>query len=157
MTATETLPTIKFGNMHLANGKAVAFPASTGVHMGRGFNRFALKSLDCGQLGNDAFTEVYFTTESGNVYRISQPKNGFGGHEPYWCMVSISHKASGAYRMSDVEITVGVLEVGKPFRYGPGWSSKVQAILCVNASRCYGKVNAEFVSDIRNEFNRMVA
>jgi len=120
-------------------------------------NKFNLKSLECGQRGNDAFTGVYFTTESGNIYRISQPENRFGGREPYWCVISVNYKTSGMYKFADVELMAGVLEVGKPFRYGTGWSSNIQAILCVNANRCYGKVNADFVSDIRNEFLRLVA
>lgn len=39
MTTTVELPTIKVGNLHLAKGKAVAFPATTGVHLGRGFEQ----------------------------------------------------------------------------------------------------------------------
>ena len=146
---------ITFSNLHLANGKAVALPATTGVHLGRGFSKFDLKSLECGQLGNDAFTEVYFTTESGNVYRISQPKSGFSGHKQHWSLFNLRMKDE--YQFTPAEITKGSLEAGEPFRYGfPGATSNIQAILCVNASRCYGKMNAEFVSDIRHEFAEMM-
>jgi hypothetical protein len=156
-------PTIKIGtaNLRLAVNKSVTIPSSFGYHLARGFNRFELCNVSSpGQLGGDAFTEVYFTTISGNLYKIWQPKEP--GH--IWVLANTrDNKGSGGnlkvYHFPPPEIEKAILEVGIPFHFeDTGASTPVAAILAVNARRKYGDTNTspELWSDIRNEFDTMV-
>lgn len=153
---------ISLGNLAQALNMAVLLPASVGVHIGRGFHGFALRNMsDPGQLGNDDFTEAYFTTTSGNTYRIQMCEdvsNNYGK----WTMVSLRDnlglgrtKQLVSHVFSEEEMRNAILKVGEHFFYGKGGeTTTITAILAVNASRCYlaNPTDSKLVSDIRTEF-----
>lgn len=165
MTIQQTLVTS--ANLACANGKSVNIPAAIGMHLARGVGRFDLMNVSqpYPALGNDAFTEVYFTTESGNLYKIWQTETESGKGDK-WMIANVrENKSAGrtgkvrGYAFADEEIRKATLEVGKSFRYGDvGVTTRVKAILAVNASRCYTSppTSTDMVCDIRNEFNRSV-
>lgn len=143
----------------IAANQSVAIPTSAGYHLARGFKRFALHNVsNPGQLGSDAFTEVYFTSLTGNLYKVWQPKEL--GHT--WVIANVrdckgSKGALKGYHFPALEIGKAVLEVGLSFRFGgTGATTPITAILAVNAERTYLDTPPELWSDIRNEFDIMV-
>ncbi len=155
---------IMSANLGEARDRDVLIQASTGTHLARGFATFPLANISAAgsQLGNDRFTEVYFTTTSGNLYLIYQDK--VGRFKNRW-LISNARENKGrgrtgelvAYRFTPEEIDAAVLTVGNVLTWGENKEARsmpIVAILAVNASRCYIRppVDTDLVSDIRAEF-----
>jgi hypothetical protein len=109
--------------------------------MAKSFNEFATISLRSdlsnltAMLGNDKFTEIYFRTEYGNIYKIYQ------NLEKKWIL---SHKKNPKYeyQLIDAEMYYGRIRTGEMFFYGNGnHSSNVIEIICVNTSKLYNMIN----------------
>lgn len=155
-------------NLILAANRTVAIPAVAGHHLAQGFIEFALSNISNpgAGLGNDAFTEVYFTTVTGNLYKIWKREDS-SGKPGHWAIANARTNAGKkpedsvlGYPFPQEEIDAAVVTVGQPFKYGrDGVTSIVSAILAVNALRCYARDQnpADYESDIRNEFLRIVA
>ena len=157
-------PVVTATNLHAACGKEVALPAFTVRHMGRGFSEFALCQLWwTSEHGSAAFTEVYFSTKSGNVYKIFRPVKDQRNSPAGWFMINVrgtkgQREPLHGYQFSQGELLSARLEVGRSFRYGAGVTTTVVGILCVDTNRCCSaEQETDFTSDIWNEFERMIA
>ncbi len=150
-------------NLQVALNKSVGLPNSTGPYLGRGFAIFQLSNIsNPAMLGGDAFTEVYFTTSSGNLYKIWQDEVS---HR--WLLANVKEN-KGVGRRGKInsfifppgEIEKAVLEVGKPFHFHKiGQTTPIVAILAVNAGRCYtpDAFITDLACDIRKEFDQAIS
>lgn len=80
--------------------------------------------------GDEKFTDIYFKTISGNIYRIFQKDVAFKRFHN-WIMVS-SYKPELIYTFTDEEMYIGCIKIGERFSYGNNLSSEVAEITCVN-------------------------
>ena len=114
-------------------------------------------------LGNDAFTEMYFETESGNEYKV------FRGRDGRWLMMDARvnqgkrpEEMKGTV-LSEEDLEKGVLRVGKSFEYGKGGRTTViTKITAVNGNRMYSPdylkdYTEGNVSNVRQEFAKRLA
>jgi len=125
--------------------------------LGRTFDKFNLSSLVCSMLGADAFTEVYFQTESGNEYLIYCPMNEYEQRTHDWFLLNAGKLSR--IPLSRKEIEKGILKIGESFSYGKGGiTTPVTKITCVNTHRRYSSscFNGAEESDIRNQFAKKV-
>jgi hypothetical protein len=107
-----------------------------GHYLARSFERFNLVSMRgdlsslSAMLGGGKFTEVYFSTKSGNIYKIFQEKDEFG-QPSSWVMVS-KNTPTKKHSLSDAEMYYGYLKIGEKFLYSFGcYSTDVTEIVCV--------------------------
>lgn len=124
------------------------------IYLGRELSNFSLASLIEGMFGNDAFSEVYFKTESGNMYLIHEQTTKFGQKGPW--ELRTARDPSEVYVFSSQEIRNGnlVLAVGQSFFYGrTGVTTGITQIVCVNTRRRYfpGAIGGGSLN-IRSEF-----
>lgn len=112
-------------------------------------------------LGNDAFTEIYFETISGNLYKIYPTRDG------RWAMVDArSNRGKGqeakGVDLAEEDLQKGVLRVGKSFGYGKGGrTTEIAKITCVSGNRVYDaeylkKYTVGNTSNIRDRFKRII-
>lgn len=150
-------------NLAEATNKTVLIPAVAGCHVGRGFRAFPLKNFVSTALGNDAFTEVYFTTRTGNLYRIGRKMSDDAS--PMDCILTDVNSFEGqpinsGYLFTEEELRHGILTVGNTFLFNLGYthSSAVTAILAVNMNRCCAEAafDTDLESNIPTEFLRFV-
>jgi hypothetical protein len=104
-----------------------------GHHLARSFDQlFNLASL---RGMGDNFTEAYFRTRSGNIYKLFREKDEFG-RPGKWVLVNKASRAE--YYPTDAEMYYSHLKIGEPFYYGNGnHTTDVVEIVCVNAGRHY--------------------
>lgn len=121
-------------------------------YLGREVDGFMLKSLTEPMLGNDAFSEVYFKTESGNMYLIHEFPNEFGGRGNW--VLRNTEDWKKVITLFEQDIEDGQLETGKPFEYGlGGHTTIVTQIICVNTRKEYIlRAFQDNECDVRNDF-----
>ena len=168
MTAETLKVNLTAANLARLVGKTITVlpdltPAPVGTYLGRGFAQFELRNITNPYgLGNDAFTEVYFTTGSGNLYRIAQ-----NDEDRAWHLSDVNSNRKAHvdvlekikfYALTPDEAQNMVLKVGQAISYGKGGrSTSITGILAVNASRCYSRPqNPDLVSNIREEFHHRI-
>lgn len=143
----------------LQNFKVTSTEEKHGRHYtASSFDKFSLVSLRgdlsnlSAMLGGDAFTEVYFKTESGNIYKFFREKDEYG-HPTKWALVK-KDNLNTKYYPTDAEMYYGFLQLQEQFYYGTGgYSSKVVEIICVNSSRVYGDIASRPEATLVQLFN----
>lgn len=115
-------------------------------HIARSFENFNLVSLRSdlssmtAMLGGDRFTEVYFRTKSGNIYKIFQEKNEFS-QSGKWVLIN-KNNPGVKYYPNDGEMYYANLRINEKFYYGNGgYTSEVSEIVCVNSERIYPNIS----------------
>lgn len=121
-------------------------------YLGREVDGFMLKSLTEPMSGNDAFSEVYFKTESGNMYLIHEFSDPFG-RKGDWVLRNVKD-IKEVVILSEPDIEDGQLETGKPFEYGfGGHTTIVTQIICVNTRKEYIlRAFQDNECDVRSDF-----
>lgn len=132
-------------------------------YLGADVQQFDLRFLYGTYSGADAFTEVYFTTASGNLYCI------YREDESYKYFIADARKNFGkggdslqGSFLEQADIDRGVLQVGAAFNYGTsGRTSPISRILCVNGYREYEnqelvQITGGVVGDLRQQFRSIV-
>lgn len=136
--------------------------------LGREMSDFDLSSLLPSQLGSDAFTEVYVETDSNNTYSLidlgemypdQYPPHTFSIFNGRELQARAKRGEKGLaveYVMRPEDMEAGRLEVGEPFHYAGGNTSRLKKITCVNTGRIYspdelGRIT-EGASDVRSNF-----
>ena len=113
---------------------------------------------DSGMIGGDAFTEVYFTTNSGNIYRIGTAcgRGNRGGWQYSVMNANLQRgKATLAEEsiLSHEEALSLVLRVGSPLMWSGGNTTAITSILAVNAARCYPNISTHLPqASLRRKF-----
>lgn len=109
-------------------------------------------------MGGDAFTELYFRTQSGNIYHIVQERGEFGRKAGFVLRNARAKQdvPLDVQRLNDAEI-----EIGASFNYGSGGTTPVVEIVPVNGSRCYvpqylAKVTTDTKCPIRKDFDSLI-
>lgn len=136
-------PSLTVGNFSPPESRSVEVDG----FLGREESEFKLGWLLPSQLGNDAFTELYVETESGNTYAILKedyihPETD-AQHNQFLILNGreISDHAEKAKqslpvkRLTSEDMEEGLLKVGESFRFSGGNTSRVQKITCVNSNR----------------------
>jgi len=126
-----------------AEGRAVLLE---GCQLGREVRGFELRHLRPGAMGGDAFTEVYFATDSGNLYAVWRDARSGDCH----MADARSNWNRGASltgnTLPEEQVAAMRLQVGQPLDYGGGrHTSSVARILCVNGGRRY---DPDYLADI---------
>lgn len=97
----------------------------TEVFLGKLTNVFRLNELRKNLPLKEKFNEIFFKTESGNIYRIYKSRNG-----PYWVLTD--KKTKEKYRLTTGEMQYAYLETGEYFWYGRTNTGIIKEIVCVN-------------------------
>jgi len=81
--------------------------------------------------GDEKFTDIFFMTISGNIYRIFQNEVHFT-RSNNWIMTSI-YRPELIYTFTDQEMYTGRLKINEKFTFGNNQcSSEILEIVCVN-------------------------
>ncbi len=114
----------------------------------REFEEFRLRQFSkkgqeegAAMLGNDAFTEIYFQTRSGSMYKIYKNEGKF---------ILLNAGTSQEIPLSEEDLEDGVLKVGMPFRYKKGNTTMITKITCVNTNKI--DLTQSHSTNIRKEF-----
>lgn len=84
--------------------------------------------------GDEKFTDIFFMTISGNIYRIFQNETYFTRLHN-WVMTSI-YQSELMYTFTDLEMLLGRLKINERFIFGNNkHSSEVLEIVCVNKNK----------------------
>ncbi|MFH0905299.1 MAG: hypothetical protein V1826_01075 [bacterium] len=111
-----------------------------------------------GMLGGDAFTELFLTTASGNIYRIGEPirRDCDVALRTWEIMNSERQRGKGydaqGHPISREEAKKLILKVGAPLVWSRGNTTSLTAILAVNASRIYFSGLNDPPTSLRHEF-----
>lgn len=113
--------------------------------------RFDLNQ-DVAMFANDKFTEVYFRTSSGNIYKIFQENNNLGNPDK-WVLVN-KNNSKYKYYFVDAEMFYGWLKLNNIFYYGNnGCTSEVIEIVCVKSDQICFNILADPEAMLVREFN----
>src|SRR6266446_3829376 len=88
-----------------------------GNYLGREFQEFSLRQFSQNgkeegayMLGNDAFTEIYFQTRSGNTYKIYKKLDGR--------FMLLNASTISETSLSEEDLENSIIKIGMPFKYG---------------------------------------
>jgi hypothetical protein len=113
--------------------------------------RFDLNSV-AAMFENSKFTEVYFRTSSGNIYKIFQEKDNLG-HPDKWALVN-KNNPKYKYYFVDAEMFYGWLKLDSMFYYGNnGCTSEVTEIVCVKSDQIRFNISNDPEAKLVQEFN----
>lgn len=113
-----------------------------GDYIARSFEEFYLQLLrpDINSfvktLGDEKFTDIYFSTTTGHIYRIFKDNSMF--NEPYsWILIDCMN-SSFVYNFSYEEMYYGRVKIKKIFIFNNYYqTSEVTEIVCVNRAKLY--------------------
>ena len=80
--------------------------------------------------GNEKFTDIYFRTISGNIYRIFQRDVDFKRFHNW--IIASSHDPELIYTFTDEDMFLGRIKIRERFSFGNNLSAEVTEIVCVN-------------------------
>lgn len=101
---------------------------------------------------NDQFTEVYFRTNSGNIYKIFQEKDNLG-YPDKWVLVN-KNNPKYKYYFVDAEMFYAWLKLNSIFYYGNnGCTSEVTEIVCVKSDQIRFNISTDPEATLVHEFN----
>lgn len=109
-----------------------------GNYFASSFEEFHLKNLRADlnpfvdMFSDEKFTDVYFMTTSGNIYRIYQDEALLRSHN--WVMKNI-YKPELIYTFTDLEMLKKKLKLNERFIFGCHHSDELLEIICVNKNK----------------------